>query len=78
MDERLARRVVFGEILVFYVSVNRNSSIVSRGEDLCGWEISQLLLLHDDLGNKETEEYNRQKNKIYIIPYVIQFLELKI
>ncbi|PFX21623.1 hypothetical protein AWC38_SpisGene13869 [Stylophora pistillata] len=27
----------------------RNSSSVSRG-DLCGWEISQLLLLHDDFG----------------------------
>lgn len=66
MDERLARRVVFGEILVFYVSVNRNSSIVSRGEDLCGWEISQLLLLHDDLGNKETDEYYRQKKIKYI------------
>ena len=24
-------------------------------------KISQLLLLHDDLGNKETEEYYRQK-----------------
>ncbi|KAJ7358750.1 hypothetical protein OS493_021526 [Desmophyllum pertusum] len=28
----------------------RNSVSVSRREDLCGWEINQLVLLHDDLG----------------------------
>ena len=37
------------------LSVNRTSFSVSRGEDLRGWEISQLLLLHDDLGKKKIE-----------------------
>ena len=33
-------------VYIFY----RNSVSLARREHLCGWEISQLVLLHDDLG----------------------------
>ncbi|KAL9950764.1 hypothetical protein ACROYT_G043321 [Oculina patagonica] len=41
----------------------RNSLSVSRREHLCGWEISQLVLLHDDLGI--VEWFNDAERQIF-------------
>lgn len=48
---------------IFY----RNSVNLARPERLCGWEISQLVLLHDDIGIPLKSEIFRTRKFLYLI-----------